>query len=60
MFWTFSMLLTVLWLMGVVTGYTLGGLIHVLPVFAVVSAVLGGLRRQRHHREPHLGSSASR
>jgi hypothetical protein len=59
MFWTFSMLLMVLWLMGMVTGYTFDGLIHVLPVIAVVSAILGGMRRQRRHPAPRIASPTS-
>ena len=58
MFWTFSILLIVLWLMGMVTGYTLGGAIHIMPVVAVISAVLGGLRNR--HRAPHFGGSHGR
>lgn len=47
MFWTFSFVLTSMWLMGVVTGYTMGGAVHVLPVFAVLTAILGSFRRRR-------------
>ena len=47
MLWTFSFVLVVVWLLGLVTGYTMGGSIHALPVIAVLSAVLGGLRRRR-------------
>jgi len=53
MFWSFSLLLMVLWLMGMVTGYTIGGTIHVLPVIAVCSAFLGGLKR-RHTSQPRF------
>ena len=53
MFWSFSLLLMVLWMMGIVTGYTIGGAIHVLPVFAVFSAFLGGLKR-RHSSQPRF------
>jgi hypothetical protein len=60
MFWTFSMLLMVLWLMGMVTGYTFDGLIHVLPVIAVVSAILGGMRRQRRPPVPRMSSPTGR
>lgn len=37
---TVAVLLIILWLLGVFTSYTLGGLIHVLLVIAVVSIVL--------------------
>ena len=37
---TVAVLLIILWLLGVFTSYTLGGLIHVLLVIAVVAIVL--------------------
>ena len=36
MLWTLVMVLLVLWALGLVTSYTMGGLIHVLLVVAVV------------------------
>ena len=36
MLWTIAVILLVLWLLGLVTSYTLGGFIHVLLVVAVV------------------------
>jgi hypothetical protein len=33
---TIAIVLVVLWLLGVVTAYTMGGLIHVLLVIAIV------------------------
>jgi hypothetical protein len=36
MLWTICMVLIVLWLLGVVTSYTMGGLIHILLVIAVI------------------------
>ena len=36
MLWTIAMLLAVLWLLGLVTTYTMGGLIHLLLLLAVV------------------------
>jgi hypothetical protein len=44
---TVAVLLVILWLLGLVTSYTLGGLIHVLLVIAVVAILLrliGGRR----------------
>ena len=43
MLWTIFVILLVLWLLGVVTSYTLGGFIHV-PA--------GGSGRPRHHATP--------
>jgi Family of unknown function (DUF5670) len=34
--WTIFILLLVLWLLGVVSSYTLGGFIHILLVIALV------------------------
>lgn len=36
MMWTIAIVLLVLWALGLVTSYTLGGLIHILLVVAVV------------------------
>jgi hypothetical protein len=36
MLWTICMVLIVLWLLGMVTSYTMGGLIHILLVVAVI------------------------
>jgi hypothetical protein len=36
MLWTIFVILLVLWLLGLVTSYTLGGFIHILLVVAVV------------------------
>jgi hypothetical protein len=36
MIWTIVVILVVLWLLGLVTSYTMGGLIHALLVIAVV------------------------
>jgi hypothetical protein len=36
MLWTIALILIVLWLLGLVSAYTMGGFIHVLLVIAVV------------------------
>jgi len=36
MLWTIFVILLVLWLLGVVSSYTLGGFIHILLVIALV------------------------
>lgn len=36
MLWTLAVILIVLWLLGFVTAYTMGGLIHILLVIAIV------------------------
>ncbi len=39
MLWTLFVILLALWLVGVVSSYTLGGFIHILLVLAVVALV---------------------
>lgn len=36
MLWTICVILIVLWLLGVVSSYTLGGFIHILLVIAII------------------------
>lgn len=40
MLWTIFVLLLVLWLLGMITSYTLGGFIHVLLVLALIVLVI--------------------
>jgi hypothetical protein len=40
MLWTIFVILLVLWLLGLVSSYTLGGFIHILLVIAVVVLVI--------------------
>ena len=40
MLWTILVVLVVLWLLGLVTSYTMGGFIHVLLVVAVIILIL--------------------
>ena len=36
MLWTVFVILLILWLLGLMTGYTMGGFIHILLVIAIV------------------------
>ena len=36
MLWTIALILIILWVLGFVTSYTMGGLIHILLVVAVI------------------------
>jgi len=36
MLWTIAIILFVLWLVGLISSYTLGGWIHILLVFAII------------------------
>jgi len=40
MLWTIAIILLVLWALGLVTAYTLGGFIHILLVLAVIAIVI--------------------
>ncbi|HZI49394.1 MAG TPA: lmo0937 family membrane protein [Pyrinomonadaceae bacterium] len=40
MLWTIFVILLVLWLVGLVSSYTLGGFIHILLVLAIVVLVI--------------------
>ena len=41
MLWTIAGILIVLWLLGLVSSYTMGGFIHVLLVIAVIVFLIG-------------------
>ncbi|PRC93015.1 lmo0937 family membrane protein [Solimicrobium silvestre] len=40
MLYTIALILVILWLLGLVTSYTLGGFIHILLVIAIVVILL--------------------
>ena len=48
MLWTIAMVLVLLWLLGLVTSYTMGGFVHLLLVLAVIAVlfrVISGRRQ---------------
>ncbi len=47
MLWTIFVILLVLWLLGLVSSYTLGGYIHLLLVIAVVVLVINLISGRR-------------
>lgn len=47
MLWTIFVILLVLWLLGLVTSYTLGGFIHILLVVAVVILIINLIQGRR-------------
>ena len=47
MLYTIAVILLVLWLLGLITSYTLGGIVHILLVFAIVMFVIGLLQGRR-------------
>jgi hypothetical protein len=47
MLWTLLLILLVLWALGMLTSYTMGGLIHILLVVAVVVLLFNFIQRRR-------------
>ena len=47
MLWTLVVILIVLWLLGIVTSYTLGGVIHILLVIAIIVIVVNLIQGRR-------------
>jgi hypothetical protein len=47
MLWTICMILIVLWLLGLVTSYTMGGLIHILLVVAIIVVLVRVIQGRR-------------
>ncbi len=47
MLWTIAVVLTVLWLLGLVSSYTMGGFIHILLVIAIVIVLLRIIQGRR-------------
>jgi hypothetical protein len=47
MLWTVAVVLLVLWAMGLVTSYTMGGFIHVLLVIAIVVVLINVIQGRR-------------
>ena len=47
MLWTIAVIFLILWALGLVSSYTLGGFIHVLLVLAVIALVVGLVQGRR-------------
>jgi hypothetical protein len=47
MLWTIFVILLVLWLLGMVSSYTMGGMVHILLVVAVIILVVRLLSGRR-------------
>jgi small basic protein len=47
MLWTIVVVLLVLWLLGLLSSYTLGGVIHVLLVIAIIMALVSLFQGRR-------------
>ena len=40
MLWTICVILLILWLLGLVSGHTMGGVIHILLVIAIIVIIV--------------------
>lgn len=47
MLWTIAVILIVLWLLGLLTSFTLGGFIHALLVIAVIIIIIRLIQRKK-------------
>ena len=47
MLWTIAVILLVLWALGLVSSYTMGGFIHVLLVIAIVVVLLNVIQGRK-------------
>ena len=47
MLWTVCVILLVMWALGMITSYTLGGFVHILLVIALVVLVINLLQGRR-------------
>ena len=47
MLWTIFLILLVMWMLGMVTAYTMGGFIHILLVLAVIAVAIQLLSGRR-------------
>ena len=47
MLWTIAVILVILWLLGLVSSYTMGGFIHILLVIAVIVVLVNVIQGRR-------------
>jgi hypothetical protein len=47
MLWTIAVVLAVLWLLGLVSSYTMGGFIHILLVLAIIMVLINVIQGRR-------------
>jgi len=47
MLWTIAVILIILWLLGLISGYTISGFIHVLLVVAIVVVLIRVIQGRR-------------
>ncbi|RJX29974.1 MAG: lmo0937 family membrane protein [Desulfurivibrio sp.] len=47
MLWTIAIILIILWALGLVSSYTMGGFIHILLVVAIIVVLLNVIQGRR-------------
>ncbi|MGE0087360.1 MAG: lmo0937 family membrane protein [Desulfococcaceae bacterium] len=47
MLWTITVILLILWLLGLVSSYTMGGFIHILLVIAVITVLINVIQGRK-------------
>ncbi|MGA2332785.1 MAG: lmo0937 family membrane protein [Syntrophales bacterium] len=47
MLWTIAVVLVILWLLGLVSGYTMGNFIHILLVIAIIVVLVRVIQGRR-------------
>jgi Family of unknown function (DUF5670) len=47
MLWTIAVILVILWLLGLVSGYTMGNFIHILLVIAIIVVLVRVIQGRR-------------
>jgi hypothetical protein len=45
--WTIAIILVILWVLGLVTSYTLGGFVHILLVLAIIVILIRVIQGRR-------------
>jgi len=45
--WTIAIILVILWALGLVTSYTLGGFVHILLVLAIIVVLISVIQGRR-------------
>ena len=47
MLWTIAVVLAILWLLGLVSSYTMGGFIHILLVLSIIIVLINVIQGRR-------------
>ena len=47
MLWTICVILVVMWLLGMVSSYTMGGFLHILLILAIVMVLINVIQGRR-------------